>query len=167
MLCPPASFWQAAHNHLTHPDDLTNLAEAADNRRRDRWAYHFWHKAADTGNTKALVELAQLRKQSAAERLHQEIADVVWLAGRARQAADTGDNKALALIRIREEAGDRVGAERLLRQAADAGNTKILLLFLIRKQEQGMEGILWPYGLDPDGTPSAPWDLSNQPPACM
>ncbi|QFQ97324.1 helix-turn-helix transcriptional regulator [Streptomyces phaeolivaceus] len=34
VLCPPASFWHAAHKHLTHPDDLQNLAHAAGDKHR-------------------------------------------------------------------------------------------------------------------------------------
>ncbi len=33
-LCPRASFWHAAHTHLTHPDDLHHLANAANDRHR-------------------------------------------------------------------------------------------------------------------------------------
>ncbi|MEU7061472.1 ATP-binding protein, partial [Streptomyces sp. NPDC046197] len=49
-LCPPASFWHAAHTHLTRPDDLNNLTWAAEQRHRLQWAYHLLHRAADHGS---------------------------------------------------------------------------------------------------------------------
>ncbi|WP_226652622.1 hypothetical protein, partial [Streptomyces hydrogenans] len=56
---------------------------------------------------------------------------------------------ALAVIaRMREAAGDLKGAETLYREAADHGASYDAEDDLIR---------LWPYGLDPDGTPTAPW----------
>ncbi|MFI9388953.1 helix-turn-helix domain-containing protein, partial [Kutzneria sp. NPDC052558] len=60
-LCPPASFWHAADTHLTQPDDLNNLAKAAESRSRAQWAYHFWSRAADAGHPQALEYLAQSR----------------------------------------------------------------------------------------------------------
>jgi hypothetical protein len=51
--------------------------------------------------------------------------------------------------RLREEAGDRDGAEALARQAADRGNA--------RDPDDRLLTMLWPNGLDPDGTPTTPW----------
>ncbi|GGX21316.1 hypothetical protein [Streptomyces noursei] len=104
-LCPPSSFWAAAHAHLPHPDDLNNLANAAKNRSRLQWAHHLARRAFDAGDALALAILAEMRK----------------------------------------ETGDREGAEALYRRAADAGNRSF------PSEER------WPYGLDPDGTPTLPW----------
>ncbi|MEU0684225.1 tetratricopeptide repeat protein [Streptomyces albogriseolus] len=117
-LCPPASFWHAAHTHLTHSDDLNNLTQAAQSRHRLQWANHLRHRAALHGDTAALHVLAVLKEragdQDGAERL-------------LRQAADLGDTFALVrLAELREEAGDQDGAETLARQAADHGNTNAL-----------------------------------------
>ncbi|MEU4033508.1 helix-turn-helix domain-containing protein [Streptomyces collinus] len=114
-VCPPASFWEAAHHYLTQPD-ITRLARAADMRHRTYWAYHLWQKAAHAGSTEALTQLARLREEvgdrGEAERL-------------ARQAADAGDTEGLTqLAEMREIAGDREGADQLARQAADAGSTE-------------------------------------------
>ncbi|GGT45748.1 hypothetical protein GCM10010271_57170 [Streptomyces kurssanovii] len=57
------------------------------------------------------------------------------------------------LAEIRERAGDRDGAESLYRQAADHGDTDTLYVFWSRKALKR----LWPYGLDPDGTPTPRW----------
>ncbi|MEU8030668.1 hypothetical protein AB0C13_18790 [Streptomyces sp. NPDC049099] len=116
-LCPPASFWHAAHTHLTHPDDLNNLAEAAEDRHRLQWGHHLLQRAADHGNPSALVLLAERR----------------------------------------EKAGDRDGAEDFYRQAADHGNTSSLYHLARRPDNLNR---LWPHGLDPDGTPTSPWQPS-------
>ncbi|MER5464581.1 hypothetical protein ABT010_28605, partial [Streptomyces sp. NPDC002668] len=62
LLCPPDEFWHAALTYLASPDDLSNLAEAAQARTRMRWAYRLYDKAAEGGSTRALVGLAQLRE---------------------------------------------------------------------------------------------------------
>lgn len=46
LLCPPASFWHAAHTHLALPGDLNNLAEAAKDMGRSQWAHHLCLRAA-------------------------------------------------------------------------------------------------------------------------
>jgi transcriptional regulator with XRE-family HTH domain/Tfp pilus assembly protein PilF len=128
-LCPPASFWHAAHTHLTHPDDLKNLAEAAETRHRLQWGHHLLQRAADHGNTNALALLA---------RMGEEAGDREGAETLARQAADHGNTKALALLVVlREKAGDREGAETLARQAADHGNTNALRLLAGMRKEAG------------------------------
>ncbi|MFF8867497.1 helix-turn-helix domain-containing protein [Streptomyces sp. NPDC015139] len=117
-LCPPSSFWHAAHAHLTHPDDLDNLAQAADARHRLQWARHLQYRAARHGSTSALSFLAEMREMAG----DHEGADTA-----ARQAAHHGSTYALVrLAEIREMAGDSDGAETLARQAADQGNIDAL-----------------------------------------
>ncbi|MER6205964.1 hypothetical protein ABT159_10910, partial [Streptomyces sp. NPDC001642] len=114
-LCPPASFWHAAHTHLTHSDDLHNLSRAAERRHRLQWAHHLRHRAADHGNTDALVRLARMKE---------EAGDGEGAEGLLHRAADHGNTYALVrLARMKEEAGDGEGAEGLLHRAADHGNT--------------------------------------------
>ncbi|MFF0026567.1 hypothetical protein ACFYQQ_39295, partial [Streptomyces sp. NPDC005496] len=73
-----------------------------------------------------------------------------------RQAAERGDTNALLRMAVmREEAGDPKGAEVLNRQAADHG-------YGGKRARWAPEGRrvfrgLWPYGLDPDGTPTPRW----------
>ncbi|WP_344984959.1 hypothetical protein, partial [Streptomyces violaceus] len=63
-----------------------------------------------------------------------------------------------SLAGLREKAGDREGAEQFARQAADAGDTSCLgWLAGVRRKAGAYDDGLWQYGLDPDGTPSAPW----------
>jgi hypothetical protein len=63
-LCPPASFWHAALTHLTHPDDLNRVADAAEKRLRLQWAHHLRHQAAAHGSPVALALLAVLRAEA-------------------------------------------------------------------------------------------------------
>ncbi|MHB9759906.1 helix-turn-helix domain-containing protein [Streptomyces sp. BYX5S] len=86
-LCPPASFWHAAHTHLTHPDDLTNLAKAAEDRHRLQWAHHLFHRAAENGSTRALFRLARQQQGEAGDG---DGAEVLY-----RQAFGLGDASAL------------------------------------------------------------------------
>ncbi|MER7826991.1 hypothetical protein ABTX85_31030 [Streptomyces sp. NPDC096097] len=117
-LCPPASFWHAAHTHLA-ADDLNNLSLAAEQRCRLRWAHDLSQRAADEGDADAWIHLADLRMRAR---------DLEGAESLARQAADAGNADALTqLARIREAAGDLKGAEAFARQAADTGRTCALI----------------------------------------
>ncbi|MFM9634066.1 helix-turn-helix domain-containing protein [Streptomyces galilaeus] len=117
-MCPPASFWHAAHAHLTNPDDLNNLTRAAEQRHRLQWAHYLRRRAADHGSTEALYSLAIMREGTG----DREAAEAL-----ARQAAHHGKTEALyELAQMREEAGDGEGAEALARRAAHHGNTEAL-----------------------------------------
>ncbi|MGV9222950.1 hypothetical protein ACWDPF_09745 [Streptomyces albogriseolus] len=160
-LCPPASFWHSAHTRLTHPDDLYNLATAAETRNRLQWAHHLDHRAADHGSTAALVRLALLRKRTGdregAAALLQHAADrgstdaLVRLAGMrqeagdreavdtlSRQAADRRDMDALEhLAGMRDEAGDRESAEALYQRAAQHGSITALRRLALMREAAG------------------------------
>ncbi|AJC62006.1 hypothetical protein [Streptomyces sp. 769] len=128
-LFPPSSFWAAAHAHLTHPDDLNNLANAASDRWRLQWAYHLACRAAGAGNTDALCHLARRREVAG---------DGEGAEALLRQAAGAGNTDALRyLARMRQVAGDRGAAEVLLRQAADAGNTDALCRLAVLREAAG------------------------------
>ncbi|WP_434434149.1 tetratricopeptide repeat protein [Streptomyces noursei] len=161
MLCPPSSFWAAAHTHLTHHDDLSNLAEEARNRCRLQWAYHLAYRGAGAGSTSALAMLAVMREQAGdhtgAEALAHQATNAgdTWALGRLaemreaagdhtgaealyRQAANAGDTDALLdLAEMREKAGDSKGAEALTRQAADTGNTSALSQLAEMREKAG------------------------------
>ncbi|MBK5994841.1 tetratricopeptide repeat protein [Streptomyces sp. MBT58] len=147
-LCPPLSFWAAAHEHLTHPSDLRSLAAAAHNRHRLEWADALLHRAAQAGHPNALIDLAHIRERDgnredaktllrrAAEAGHVTAlfslgqiheADGDWPSAESyyQRAADNGSANALMiLIRVREAAGDQEAAETLLRRAADGDRIK-------------------------------------------
>ncbi|MFI1684164.1 helix-turn-helix domain-containing protein, partial [Streptomyces sp. NPDC020794] len=117
-LCPPASFWHAAHAHLTHPEEINNLTRAAEDRHRLQWAHHLCSRAANHGDAGALVSLAAMQERAG---------DRKGVEALYRQAADQGSTAALhRLAEMREEAGDREAAETLARQAADYGSTAAL-----------------------------------------
>ncbi|MFE5886176.1 helix-turn-helix domain-containing protein [Streptomyces hydrogenans] len=128
-LCPPASFWHAAHTHLTHPDDLHNLTQEAHTRLRRQWAHHLRHRAAAHGSTTAMIELA---------RRGEETGDLKGAETAYREAADHGDAHALVrLARMRNKAGDLRGAEALYREAADHGESSALVEMARRRAEAG------------------------------
>lgn len=150
FLCPPDSFWHAGYTHLTSPEDLNALADAASDRYRLQWAHHLRQRAAEVIDDEGLVRLARLREEAGdhegAERLaraavdagytsalrelarmRQEAGDRDGAQALAQQAASHGDALALAeLAWTWEEEGDRAGAERLARQAAEVGDTYAL-----------------------------------------
>ncbi|MQS15969.1 tetratricopeptide repeat protein [Streptomyces kaniharaensis] len=154
-LCPPASFWHAAHIHLIRPEDLNNLATAAEARFRKQWAHHLRHRAADAGHSRALFDLAVTRERAGdregAESLYRQAADAGWPLARG------------SLVWMREQAGDWEGAEALYRQAADTGNPQVLAnLAWMRKQAGDREGAESLYLQAADaGDPGALFDLAS------
>ncbi|MFF4030921.1 helix-turn-helix domain-containing protein [Streptomyces sviceus] len=161
LVCPPASFWSAAHATLTNPDHLDRVAHEAHARYRLQWAHSLKRRAVDAGHPTAYHILANWLKE--AER-HEEAEFVMrqaaaagdpqaltslatWLTNSGndreaesvmRQAARTGDPWALAnLARWRRETGDHEEAVALARQAADAGNVYALLLLADLHREVG------------------------------
>ncbi|WP_353946004.1 transcriptional regulator [Streptomyces sp. HUAS MG91] len=159
-LCPPDSFWRAALDHLG-PKDLANLADAARVRNRMQWAERLARQAAASGNSDALIRLAEIRGTAGAteesDRLLQRAADhgntaaMFRLTGLreleqqfeeaeqfARRAAESGDPSALAhLSQLREAAGKREDAEQFARDAAEAGLTSALVrLAELREQAE-------------------------------
>ncbi|MCX5009212.1 sel1 repeat family protein [Streptomyces sp. NBC_00638] len=128
-LCPPDSFWHAAHTRLTHPDDLSNLSQAAGKRHRLQWAHALLHRAADLGSTDVLLHLAEIRKETGDRQGAEHLL---------RQAADHGSTEALYhQADMRGKAGDREGAVRLLRQAADHGSIHALTRLTLAREGNG------------------------------
>ncbi|WP_425556313.1 hypothetical protein [Kitasatospora nipponensis] len=129
LLCPPASFWQSACAHLTQPEDLSNLADAASLRHRKQWAYHLTQRAADFGHPIALAILGQARLKAG----DREGAEVLY-----RQAAESGDGRTLTFLAwTSEEVGDRAFANDFARRAAQAGDPDVLFLLANRRAESG------------------------------
>ncbi|MFJ7201591.1 MULTISPECIES: tetratricopeptide repeat protein [unclassified Streptomyces] len=151
---------------------LAELREAAGDRDG---AETLARQAADHGNTSALVQLAVLREKAG----DREGAELLL-----RQAADHGNvfDALVRLAELRERAGDRNSAETLARQAADHGNIDALVRLAELRERAGDRDSaetlarqaadhgalttrytlnrLWPYGLDPDGAPTPPWQPS-------
>ncbi|MEU1421213.1 sel1 repeat family protein [Kitasatospora sp. NPDC005751] len=112
-VCPPASFWDAAAEHLTDPTDLDRLAYAAEQQWRKRHAATLYAASADAGNPSALFAIA-MRMEQAGE--HQETARQLL-----EVAAATGDGWSTGELAWRcMEAGEPEEADRILRDATDA-----------------------------------------------
>ena len=127
--CPPASFWHAAHTHLTDPDDLGHLARAAQSMHRLQWAHHLWQKSADAGDAVALVGLARMEQETGLG----ENTDALL-----RRAADAGSTDALTELAYRRiQVGDRKAAEVLAQRTADAGVTSILRILAKTREMVG------------------------------
>ncbi|MFD6464684.1 hypothetical protein [Streptomyces goshikiensis] len=113
-LCPPASFWHAAHTHLTDPNDLINLTHAAEKRHRLQWAHSLRHRAAGHGSPDALARLAMMREDAG---------DSPGAAAFYQRAVERGsDYAAHCLARKLLQAGDQAGFEAIPLQAADHGS---------------------------------------------
>jgi TPR repeat protein len=185
MICPPAGFWDAATHHAA-TGDHTALADAARDRGRYRHAYALWQRAADTGYSSALGDIARLRERTGdheeAERLAHAAADaghtgtlrnLADLRGRTgdwegaerlARAAAAGHPDALQdLTRLRGQAGDHEEAERLARAAADAGHPEALwILAEVRERaDDREEGERLAYAAADAGHPNALQDLAR------
>ncbi|MEU3344237.1 tetratricopeptide repeat protein [Streptomyces sp. NPDC006700] len=117
---------------------MFSLAQMRDRAGDQDGAEALYRQAADNGDIPAMLVMAQMREESG----DRDDAEAFY-----RQAADNGSTDAIRrLAAMREKAGDPYGAEALYRQAADNGNSNLNLR------------ALWPYGLEPDGTPTLPWE---------
>ncbi|MFE7168409.1 hypothetical protein [Streptomyces sp. NPDC057616] len=128
-LCPPASFWAAAGQHLSRPDDLDALARAARARYRLRWAEHLARRAAEAGQVRSLLVHAARCEQAAD-----------WAQAKAlyRRAADAGKARAWPLLaEVHEQAGEPRIAENLAWQAAAAGHVRGLARIAVLREETG------------------------------
>lgn len=128
LVCPPATFWTAALDHLATPD-VRRLARAAAARGRFRHAASLYHAVADHGDTTVLGLVGQIREAvgetADAERLYKRAAD---------------DGYAVAMIRLallREKAGDGGSAEVLYARAAKAGNIGAVMRLAQLREKQG------------------------------
>ncbi|MEU9348999.1 helix-turn-helix domain-containing protein [Streptomyces sp. NPDC048278] len=166
-LCPPASFWEAAHHHVTDVQDLGRLAHAAETRHRLQWAYHLYKRVDPWFALKRQVgfRLRADDREGAAELLNEALAQGcraalfelvhLRLGSGDRQAAEellaepaaSGDPFALReLAALRERAGDAKAAEQLLTEAVRAGDTQALFaLSWLRRaagDDEGAERLL-------------------------
>ncbi|MEW1583419.1 hypothetical protein AB0407_35900 [Streptomyces microflavus] len=159
--CPPVSFWDAAHIHVTQLDELKELAQAAEARHRLQWAHHLYQRAASHGDSYALIAMARLREEArdregpktlqhdddhpgdsyawiSLARLREEAGDREGAENLYQRAADYDDTDALvSLARLREEAGDREGAENLYQRAITHGDSYALVSLARMREEVG------------------------------
>ncbi|MET9110040.1 helix-turn-helix domain-containing protein [Streptomyces zhihengii] len=161
---------------LGDTDALHQLAEMREEAGDRDGAEALIQQAADSGDTDALHQLAVTRElagdRDGAEALarttvvygdaialcrlavmRESAGDRASAETLARQAADNGDTDALRrLAMMREESGDRASAETLARRVADYGGASVEY-----ETWASMLRMRWPHGIDPDGTPTAPW----------
>ncbi|WP_158771436.1 tetratricopeptide repeat protein [Streptomyces sp. NRRL S-340] len=163
LMCPPASFWEAAIHHCLGADDSVALARAAQRRGRLRVAASLYGKALAAGNTGIRRELGCLAEGvgdvakakefyeaawRADQRAYWELVRLRQLAGEpgkaeelAHVAANQGDSSALTrLARLRQEFGDEEGAQRLTRNAAARGNIRSYAGLARSREEAGDSG---------------------------
>ncbi|CQR62914.1 Conserved Hypothetical Protein [Streptomyces leeuwenhoekii] len=160
LVCPPASFWQAAIRHCLGSDDSAALARAAQRRGRFQVAAALYGKALSDGNTEVRPELARLAEGVGDLTRAKKFYEAAWkddgLArwelvrlrqlmgepGRAEElahvAANQGDSSSLArLARLRQQAGDEDGAQRLTRNAAARGKIRTYAGLARSREEAG------------------------------
>ncbi|MFJ8405784.1 hypothetical protein ACIQ9K_35660 [Streptomyces microflavus] len=135
--------------------------------------------ADDDDNNLTLLRLAVMRERAGDREGAEAIAQ--------RAAEDGNPAPLLRLAGMRERAGDWEGAEAIAHLAVDDGDTFTLLRLAGMREEAGyperaetialraadlsgashpfLSGLLkrrWPYGLDPDGTPTGPWSAVTE-----
>ena len=138
----PASTWQALTDHPHPHDDLTRLADSAQQRLLYRYAIPLLRQLADAGDTSAAIRLADLlSEQGRTDELRERadagdrwaadrLADLLVRQGRTddathllRERAGAGDRwAARRLVALLLEQGRTDDATHLLRQLADAGD---------------------------------------------
>ncbi|MEU6990587.1 hypothetical protein ABZ953_08030 [Streptomyces sp. NPDC046465] len=112
QFCPPASFWEAAHEYLTDSVELANLAVAAHDRQRLYWAHRLTRRVEEQGDASAVIRLADMWMEG-----HPELAESLY-----RRLAEMGNARAMnSMGYLREGAGGRDGAEEWYRKASGAG----------------------------------------------
>ncbi|WP_327322556.1 helix-turn-helix domain-containing protein [Streptomyces sp. NBC_01210] len=120
-LCPPASFWDAARTHLTNPEDLNNLAEAAHSHRL-QWAHNLRELAALAGHTGALVLLTTRRLKPSDPVVFGEGSDLsltAWVDQMAKAQLLFASEALITLAMLHESAGDLDAGETLRQRAGD------------------------------------------------
>jgi tetratricopeptide (TPR) repeat protein len=129
------------------------LIEFANNREKvgkPGEAEALYRALLSSGDNTPLVSLANLMKKAGNLK---EAESLYW------RAIEAGSTYAMCrLSELKEDMGDRAGAEEIALRAANAGTgAAVHALSKARARREEFEDP-WPYGLDPDGTPTAePW----------
>ncbi len=130
-----------------HPEALYQLAIRKSESQERAAAIDLASRAARTGHTKAAHLLAwdleEAGDAAGAEYWHRQLAD------------DGDDDHLMAVARLRQQAHDTAGALAAYQEAAETGGVD--LVHCLNWAQETAWRDLCPYGLDPDGTPSTPW----------
>ncbi|MGW2922849.1 helix-turn-helix domain-containing protein [Streptomyces angustmyceticus] len=114
LLCPPASFWHGACDHLTAADERVALGESARLRWRLQVAAELFRAPAATGHPEALLGLARIHFTLGSDQHAEELYGL---------AVDAGSVAALTdLYWKRMRAGDEDAARLIDQRAANAGD---------------------------------------------
>ncbi|MFE4658845.1 tetratricopeptide repeat protein [Streptomyces hydrogenans] len=133
-----AAYREAADHDFTGLLSLGSMREKAGDLVGAEAAYR---EAVDHDGAIGLLSLGSMRAGAG---------DLVGAEAAFREAVDRGSDIGLFYLgSIREMSGDRAGAEAVDREAVDRGDAGFMS-DRVRKR--------WPFGLDPDGTPTSPWD---------
>ncbi|QLH20564.1 sel1 repeat family protein [Streptomyces sp. Rer75] len=128
-VCPPASFWDAAAEHLTDATDLHRLACAAQQRARLRHAAVLYAASADAGNPSALFVLAMQMDRAEDHEMAHRLIEAAAAAGEGQAASE--------LAWRRMKAGESAEADRILRDATDAVRPDALARLALRHELSG------------------------------
>ncbi|MFM9550775.1 helix-turn-helix domain-containing protein [Streptomyces caniscabiei] len=134
---------------------LLLVAEAHEEAGNPAEAEALAQEAAAAGDTDGLLTLAEFRMNAG---------DAAGAEALALRAGHLGNTEALLWVaEQREKSGDNDGAEKYALQAADGGVFSNPSYSHITDGEwlPSQVAAQWPYGLDPDGTPSTAWHLSR------
>ncbi|WP_405959393.1 hypothetical protein OG239_41830 (plasmid) [Streptomyces sp. NBC_00868] len=127
LLCPSASFWQSAYDHLASPQDLDQLAWAAYRRHRLQWAWALWEKA---GTPSSLTLAASV--------LHR-IGDLPGMRRLLEKAAKEASPPDLhRIMDLWEKTGNKAEAERIAHQATEAGDATAFTALAYFRENAGL-----------------------------
>lgn len=136
---------QTLYRRALWNSDFSPLLILAENSREPADAERLYRQALEKGSIEAVVRLAELRGEAGD---WEEAESLAWA------AADNSNIEALLVVAwMRERAGEHQAAETLYHQAADNGFSTYSVFEGATKPFEER----WPYGLDPDGTPSPYW----------
>ncbi|MGW2722356.1 hypothetical protein [Streptomyces sp. NPDC001492] len=130
-----------------HPEALYQLAVRKSEAEEHTAAMDLASRAAETGHIKAVRMLAWDLEAAG---------DIAGAEHWHRRMAEYGDDEHLmAVARLRQQVHDTAGALAAYREAAETAGVD--LVHRISWAQDTAWQDLCPYGFDPDGTPSAPW----------
>lgn len=136
----------------TDPDLLAVLADTRHERGDRAGAERPYRHAAENGDEHGLHALGQIYEQDGERELALEWYD---------QAADAGNpNAEIGRVRMLEATGQTKEAWRRALEAANAQNDYALrALQKCRPEDHVLQHVVF-FGLEPDGSPSQPWDIA-------
>ncbi|MFD9522508.1 hypothetical protein [Streptomyces sp. NPDC059979] len=125
LLCPPASFWQAAYDHFSNMEDMFRLGLAARRRHRLQWAWALLEKA---GTPDALANAADI--------MH-DIGDIAGMERLLHTTVGTSESNVRLILSLWEKTGNTAEAERVTIQAAENVDARYLVTLAMKREDAG------------------------------